>query len=946
MKDLMRPALALFLVAPLTLIGQTTTNADPSPMDVALSASDQDIEEELYVLPEFVVSNDQDEGYYSANSTSVTRTNTLVKNSPISMSIVNEQLLDDLNILNTQDLAMVSAAIDEDPNGFSLDRIRIRGFRNSFSRFNFFKRNLPSDSYNIGRVDIIKGANSLIFGQASPGGSTNSAPLLANFNGNNQVANVTVGDKDFFRTRFSSNRIVNDQLAVRVMAVHNEKGADNPLTSTSLDAFTLAATWRVSPKTQVRMHLEGVDVYNKIPVRSMLDQTKFDDGDLINGHIGEERKYQGILSQADWSTSITNYHVPFSPDWVDYLPQQAMDWIINSENNTINSREDLRAHYSAINSETYGAVGGPDKYSQRDGIFLMADLDHQISDNLIFNLSVNHERIMADGLSRENANKVHDSLQNIYPYNGGNYGGYPREEFATTKQFVKTYWTKSDLETERYNSRSSLAFENDWFNASNKFILGWDFNYQRKEDLYYDQVPDDALGRTYNGGALPTGAYIPVGRASSTTVSGDNRAFEYIDISDLSNRSILRFNNIIESDITDADIIGGDWSDIQGQSSTTDTAMWALARTTESEVMRNSLWFAGQSEFFDGRLHSLIGLRYDHIKIDSAFRKVMFYGYDLGNDDENNNENEIIYDQFNPTIGALFWVTNNVGVFANYAQSIESPSGTDRTPTGEIAPPELGEGFEAGIRFDLLEGKLDGQISLYQIIKENDSEFAYSDGLLRSIYTFDKYGAQYPEIFNENNGRLVTSLLPGRRGIGDKTRSEGLELDFTYNPMPGLSIIASYHYQIANEIEELHPLVENPGDYELFGRPDHRFTITGRYKFRDGALKGLTLGASQRFRSATPQTRFDLNYDANNQPTGDPDEIVRTDRVYLEFEDEHTTTIFATWSKKLGSKRSSPKLDLAFRVHNVFNNDEFSGRENYGFYRQSRSYNLSGTIHF
>ena len=141
MKDLLRPMLAVLLAIPLGLIGQTTPDANQPLINTAVNASDGDGEEEFYVLPEFVVSNDQDEGYYSANSTSVTRTNTLVKNSPISMSIVNEQLLDDLNILSTQDLAMVSASIDEDPNGFSLDRIRIRGFRNSFSRFNFFKRN-------------------------------------------------------------------------------------------------------------------------------------------------------------------------------------------------------------------------------------------------------------------------------------------------------------------------------------------------------------------------------------------------------------------------------------------------------------------------------------------------------------------------------------------------------------------------------------------------------------------------------------------------------------------------------------------------------------------------------------------------------------------------------------------------------------------------------------
>ena len=35
-----------------------------------------------------------------------------------------------------------------------------------------------------------------------------------------------------------------------------------------------------------------------------------------------------------------------------------------------------------------------------------------------------------------------------------------------------------------------------------------------------------------------------------------------------------------------------------------------------------------------------------------------------------------------------------------------------------------------------------------------------------------------------------------------------------------------------------------------------------------------------------------------------------------------------------------PKLNLTFRVNNLFDNDEFSGRDNYGFYRESRSYQL------
>ena len=946
MKDLMRPALALFIVAPSTLIGQTTTNADPSPMDVALSVSDQDIEEELYVLPEFVVSNDQDEGYYSANSNSVTRTNTLVKNSPISMSIVNEQLLDDLNILNTQDLAMVSAAIDEDPNGFSLDRVRIRGFRNSFSRFNFFKRNLPTDSYNIGRVDIIKGANSLIFGQASPGGSISNAPMLANFRDNTKAISAAVGAKDYLRTTFNTNQIINDNFAVRVMAVHNEQGYDHPLKSNELDAFTVATNTRLTPKTQLRLHFEGVSATNRFPNRAMRDKTEIDDDSI------QDNGYQGILSQADFSSSITNYQVPFSPDWVEHLPQQALDWIINHTKDNINrieNRQDLEDHYSLVNSANYGAVSGPDRFNDRDGVFTMADFTHEINENVQLNLSMNVEQLDAKALGRDSdgAVLVRDSYDNIYSGDIIPDTDPVRRDVATRTnievgdQYIKTYWTKNDISTDRIGIRSSLVFENDWFKAKNRIIIGWDFNTQTKKEHFWDQVPVGAVGD--GTGNLPNGAFLKTWQLEQNKVTDAQRAFEYISLSlpFTDDRSILRFNEIIESDIGVLPRYPAGLADNRD-------AEWALSKTTFSKVNSNSLWFADQSEFFNGRLHTLIGLRYDYIEVDSTLRKVSIDGYDPGFDDGRNNEQSVAYDKINPTIGGLFWINEKVGIFANFAQSIETPSGTERTPIADMAPTELGEGIEVGVRFDLLNGKLDGQLAYYSITKENDNEFAYSSALLNQIYPGSLYGDEFPEnYYGENNdGYIISANLAGRRGVGDKTRSEGIELDFTYNPLPGLSFVGSYNCNIANEILELHPLVSNPENFELFGRPDHRATFTGRYKFRDGALKGLTIGASQRYRSAANQTRFDLHYDENGNAVGESVAGGHTDRVYLNFGDEHTTSAFATWEKKLGNKRSAPKLTLAFRVNNLFDNTDFSGRENYGFYRESRSYNLSARILF
>ena len=425
--------------------------------------------------------------------------------------------------------------------------------------------------------------------------------------------------------------------------------------------------------------------------------------------------------------------------------------------------------------------------------------------------------------------------------------------------YLRTYWERSDIDTDRFDSRSALVFKNKWFKAENRLIFGWDFTDQDKTEAFYDQVPVGAVG----AGNLPEGAYITNGQLLNNAISGRNRAYEYIDPAQPADRSILRFNEIIESDIPRLPF------EIQpgGLGAPGSAAEWALARTTNSSITNNSLWFAGQSEFLDGRVHTLVGLRYDHIKAESAFRRVFLHGFDRGADPLNNNRSQVSYDQLNPSLGGLFWINENLALFGNYARSIESPSGTERTPIGEIAPPELGEGYEAGFRFDILNGKLDGQFAFYRIIKENDNEFAYSDGLLRQIYTFEQYGTTHPGIFFPGGDRnLNTRAIAGRRSIGDKTRSDGIEMDLTYNPLPGLSFIASYNHALANEIEELHSSAGDPGEYELFGRPDHRATLTARYKFQDGPFKRLTVGATQRFRSASTQSRFDLNYDARWQP--------------------------------------------------------------------------------
>jgi hypothetical protein len=108
-----------------------------------------------------------------------------------------------------------------------------------------------------------------------------------------------------------------------------------------------------------------------------------------------------------------------------------------------------------------------------------------------------------------------------------------------------------------------------------------------KTHVLYDQIRADFLnGPTFDG-----------------SYSSDERAWDALTIADGfdSSRQGMRFNDVID----DPDGLGNS-ADYDG-----DAAAWAPFRHTPSTVDTHGFWLASQSKFFDDRLHTLIGIRYD-----------------------------------------------------------------------------------------------------------------------------------------------------------------------------------------------------------------------------------------------------------------------------------------------------------------------------------------------
>ena len=129
-------SIAVFIPILFLQAQESTDIPESLPNDVSKIPESKPSSEEVFILPDFVVTTDKDTGYYSANTTGVTRTNTLVKNAPLTLSIVNEQLLDDLQIFNDQGLNQVVASIDAEAAAttYSLNTFSMRGLNASYSR--------------------------------------------------------------------------------------------------------------------------------------------------------------------------------------------------------------------------------------------------------------------------------------------------------------------------------------------------------------------------------------------------------------------------------------------------------------------------------------------------------------------------------------------------------------------------------------------------------------------------------------------------------------------------------------------------------------------------------------------------------------------------------------------------------------------------------------------
>ena len=205
---------------------------------------------ETVELSPFLVSSAADQGYYSSQTLAGGRVRTELKDVATSVQVVTDVMLEDLGLTNLNDVLAYTTNTDalgalsnytqaadsvgdgtlsqsearQDPASAN----RVRGLAAPTRTTNYFQSDIPFDAYNSGRIDINRGANSLLFGLGSPGGIINNSVSNAEFRDSLkldfQVSTQNFADNYSRRASVNLNKvIVPKKLALRVAALEDKE---------------------------------------------------------------------------------------------------------------------------------------------------------------------------------------------------------------------------------------------------------------------------------------------------------------------------------------------------------------------------------------------------------------------------------------------------------------------------------------------------------------------------------------------------------------------------------------------------------------------------------------------------------------------------------------------------------------------------------------------------
>jgi hypothetical protein len=200
-------------------------------------------EDEAIELSPFEVTAAQDTGYQANDTLAGTRIRTELKDVGAALSVYTKEFLKDIGATDSATLLQYTPNAEVAGtrgtyaglgNGSGVDETtnlrapggaqRVRGLASADNTRDFFVTDIPWDSFNVDRIDIQRGPNSILFGLGSPAGIVNATTRSADFTKSRGSVEARFGSYGSLRGTLDYNQVlVPKVLALRIAGLWNDE---------------------------------------------------------------------------------------------------------------------------------------------------------------------------------------------------------------------------------------------------------------------------------------------------------------------------------------------------------------------------------------------------------------------------------------------------------------------------------------------------------------------------------------------------------------------------------------------------------------------------------------------------------------------------------------------------------------------------------------------------
>lgn len=907
-------AVGLTLATAVSLSAQsapTPTVAPPPPP----------VPEATVVLSPFEVSTSKDYGYSATNTLAGGRLSTDLMQTPASISVMTREFLDDLGISDVQGAlqwatnsvaagnadvgadATISNNINGQPsmagNGNS---VTIRGFGSTIAR-NYFPWFVNSDAYNTERIDISRGPNAMLFGDAAAGGVVNVSTKRARLGSRFEALQFRLTDEGGKRVSFDVNQPLNKVAALRVNALRERSKDWRDYYKLDRDGVHGAAAFNLGATAQLRAESEWGLVDRRSPALYLRDRSS-----NWNGTYTLPARLTGTQGAPAGTGAVrvdtgANANLAFNVMDLAHPERGFLDWqgSVRTDGLASSLETQLPGHVAATGLFTGVPVDAPATLGRRE-FRIVPDYGYAVNsssyrgNNQYRTHSLFFEKRFANRFFIEAAGAVQDQDSTLYTPASHNSVYIDLNEFlpagvvidgsTRNPNFLKPYNESSSTFDLRAIVNNTTITEG---RLSAVYLLNTRLTRQRL-GLVYSLRNQDLLNRGAQDFRRTNGTGAVTARA--------NQLFFRTYLTDGRDFSQERF----EIDRGGYDLPGGIHADFVGTTTRT------VIRSESTQAFASGSWFKGD------RVTTLAGIRRDTVR---TLRSNVETGVQTS-------DTKGTVDS--PSVGGVLNVVPGLSLYAGASKTfIATPGGLAFSFEDQPLPLRRGVGRDFGLKFNTWGGRLSGSFGYYKSEETNAASSRQDIGTeINAIRTLMGLRAGNTfSIFNDTQDATAT----------------GYELDVTANLTPGWSLSANFSLPdsvLSNSLPRYRAYLarpENRAAWEAYannpansaatevgqnlrdidvilsrnadGLPrvnqsDYVANVFTRYRLRQGTFKGLAFGGGMNVlgrRLMALRTGFPADYSGS----------YRTFSALLSYE--------RRWKKITGS--------FQLNASNLFNDENF-----------------------